>query len=47
MEVHIAEGNLACAIKQYQHYRQLMERELGVAPSPRMEQLARSLVTTR
>jgi DNA-binding SARP family transcriptional activator len=43
IEVHIAEGNLAYAIKHYQRYRELMQRELGVMPSQSMDRLVRSL----
>jgi DNA-binding SARP family transcriptional activator len=43
IEVHIAEGNSACAIKHYQRYRGLLQRELGVLPSQRMDRLVRSL----
>lgn len=43
IEVHIAEGNSACAIKHYQRYRGLLQRELGVSPSQRMDQLVRTL----
>lgn len=43
IEVHIAEGNSACAIKHYQRYRGLLQRELGVSPSQRMDRLVRSL----
>jgi len=44
IEVHIAEGNAASALKHYQHYRRLLQRELGVAPSQRMDQLVRPLI---
>lgn len=44
IEVHISEGNAACAIKHYQRYRALLQRELGVAPSSRMAQLVSSLM---
>lgn len=43
IEVHIAEGNSACAIKHYQRYRGLLQRELGVSPSQRMDRLVRTL----
>lgn len=44
IEVHMAEGNVASALKHYQRYRALLHRELGVAPSPRMAELARALM---
>jgi DNA-binding SARP family transcriptional activator len=43
IEVHIAEGNSACAIKHYQRYRGILQRELGVSPSQRMDRLVRAL----
>lgn len=45
IEVHIAEGNAGSALKHYQRYRGLLQRELGVAPSPRMDQLVRHLMS--
>ena len=39
IEVHLAESNTASAVKHYQHYRELLQRELGVVPSPRLDQL--------
>jgi DNA-binding SARP family transcriptional activator len=33
IEIYLAEGNGACALKHYQYYRGLLRRELGVAPS--------------
>lgn len=39
LKVHIAEGNSACAMKHYHHYRGLLERELGVKPSRQMVEL--------
>lgn len=44
VQIHTAEGNIASAIKHYHSYRSLLQRELGVNPSPRMTQLARSLM---
>lgn len=43
MEAHIAEGNTACAVQRYQRYRDLLQRELGVPPSPQMTHLLGSL----
>ncbi|MGW1957580.1 AfsR/SARP family transcriptional regulator [Streptomyces sp. NPDC001920] len=43
MEVHLAEGNIASAIKRYQQYRTLLLRELRVAPSRQMTQLIRDV----
>jgi DNA-binding SARP family transcriptional activator len=39
MEIYIAEGNGGCALKHYQHYRRLLQQELGATPSRRMHQL--------
>jgi len=33
IEVHLTEGNTASALKHYQDYRDLLQRELGVLPS--------------
>ena len=44
IEVHLAEGNAASALRHYQRYRALLQRELGVAPSARMAELARTIV---
>lgn len=44
MEVHIAEGNVASAFKCYQEYKAFLDRELSVAPSRRMTQLAEDLM---
>lgn len=46
IEVHIAEGNVASALRHYQRYRALLQRELGVAPSARMAHLVRPLMPT-
>ncbi|MFJ8034709.1 BTAD domain-containing putative transcriptional regulator [Streptomyces sp. NPDC096032] len=46
VEVHLAEGNVACAVKRYQEYRRLLQVELKVAPSPRMTRLVRDLTRT-
>ncbi|MGH3548598.1 MAG: AfsR/SARP family transcriptional regulator [Pseudonocardiaceae bacterium] len=45
IEVHLAEGNTASAVKHYQHYRQLLQHELGVVPSAQMNQLVNPLIT--
>lgn len=42
--IHLAEGNTASALKHYQHYRALLQRELGVVPSVRMDQLVHPLI---
>ncbi|MGW4146464.1 AfsR/SARP family transcriptional regulator [Streptomyces sp. DSM 41931] len=44
MEVHIAEGNVASALKCYQEYRKLLAAELHIHPSPRMRRLVQDLI---
>jgi DNA-binding SARP family transcriptional activator len=44
MSVYLAEGNVSDAIHQYDEFRSLLQRELGLDPSPR---LARLLPTQR
>jgi DNA-binding SARP family transcriptional activator len=46
IEVHLAEGNFSSAVSYYQRYRRVLQRELGVAPSPSMSQLVRGLQPT-
>jgi DNA-binding SARP family transcriptional activator len=45
--VHLAEGNRGEAVRQYQVYCRLLREELGLAPSPQVEQLLHGLVRTR
>lgn len=45
IELHLAEGNSASALRHYQRYRGLLERELGIGPSGQMDQLVRPLMT--
>jgi len=44
VEVHLAEGNLAEALRQYHHYRRLLGTELGIAPSPVIRDLVAPLL---
>ncbi|MFJ9413122.1 bacterial transcriptional activator domain-containing protein [Streptomyces sp. NPDC101227] len=46
VEIHIAEGNLACALKRYRTYRELLRQELEVAPSQQMTRLVEELIAT-
>ena len=39
MRVHMAEGNVSDAIREFTHYRDLLERELGLEPTPRLQAL--------
>jgi DNA-binding SARP family transcriptional activator len=41
IHVHLAEGNHSEALRQYHTYRDLLDTELGIAPSPRLEALLR------
>jgi DNA-binding SARP family transcriptional activator len=45
VEVDIAEGNVGCALKHYQRYRGLIQRELGVTPSRQMTRLVQHLAS--
>lgn len=45
IETHIAEGNVASALKRYQEYRRYLYRELKAAPSAQMTELVRDLTT--
>jgi DNA-binding SARP family transcriptional activator len=40
IKVHLAEGNQAEALRRYEAYRSLLSRQLGLAPSSRMRELA-------
>lgn len=44
IEVHLAEDNHAEALRQYDHYRRLLARDLGLAPSPTMRGLVGPLL---
>lgn len=44
IEVHLAEGNAASALRHYHKYRTQLHRELGVAPSARLARLASTLL---
>ncbi|GAB3344853.1 AfsR/SARP family transcriptional regulator [Modestobacter lapidis] len=41
VRVHLAEGNTAEALRAYEAFRELLADELGIAPSPLMEELIR------
>jgi DNA-binding SARP family transcriptional activator len=43
--IHIAEGNPACAVKHFQRYRGLVQRELGVSPSVQMTRMIHQLAS--
>jgi DNA-binding SARP family transcriptional activator len=44
VQAHIAEGNWGEAVRDYVRYRDLLRRELGVAPSPLMSHLVDRLM---
>ena len=44
LQAHIAEGNMGEALRDYGRYRDLLRRELGVAPSPLIERLVGRLM---
>jgi DNA-binding SARP family transcriptional activator len=46
VRVHLAEGNIVEAVRAYSAFRELLAHELGVAPTPQMEELV-SHVHTR
>jgi DNA-binding SARP family transcriptional activator len=44
IEVHLAEGNAAEALRQYQLYRRALREELGLAPSGQIRRLVAPLL---
>lgn len=47
IRIHIAEGNYSEAVQTYRAYWTLLDRELGVAPSPAIRSLIRDLFNPR
>jgi DNA-binding SARP family transcriptional activator len=47
VRLHLAEGNVGEAIRQYSLYASLLRDELGLEPSPTMQSLMRSLPVVR
>jgi SARP family transcriptional regulator, regulator of embCAB operon len=45
IQVHLAHGNQSEAVREFARYRELLATELGLAPTPRLHQLIRSLQT--
>jgi DNA-binding SARP family transcriptional activator len=39
IRVHMAEGNVSDAIREFARYRELLKRELGLDPTPRLQAL--------
>ncbi|SES33000.1 AfsR/SARP family transcriptional regulator [Lentzea albida] len=44
VELHLADGNPAQAVRQFQRYRRLLRTELGLEPSPHIHDLIRPLL---
>ncbi|WP_086663427.1 bacterial transcriptional activator domain-containing protein [Lentzea kentuckyensis] len=44
VEPHLADGNPAQAVRQYQSYRELLRAQLGLEPSPHIHDLMRPLL---
>ncbi|SES23081.1 DNA-binding transcriptional activator of the SARP family [Lentzea xinjiangensis] len=44
VELHLADGNPAQAVRQYQTYRTQLRAELGMEPSPHIHELVRTLL---
>ncbi|MFC0107644.1 AfsR/SARP family transcriptional regulator [Kibdelosporangium aridum] len=44
VELHIADGNPAAAVRQYASYRTRLRDELGLSPSPQIHDLVKSLL---
>jgi DNA-binding SARP family transcriptional activator len=47
IQIHLAEGNNADAIRAYESYRALVDDELGIPPSSLMDDLVAPLTTSR
>jgi DNA-binding SARP family transcriptional activator len=45
VRVHLAEGNAGEAVRQYRLFRRLLDEQLGLVPSGRMEELMRDIAT--
>jgi SARP family transcriptional regulator, regulator of embCAB operon len=39
IRVHLAEGNVSDALREFARYRELLQRELGIEPTPRLRAL--------
>jgi DNA-binding SARP family transcriptional activator len=44
IKVHLAEGNYGEAMRQYRLYREQLNSELGLDPSPQIQTLVRCLM---
>jgi len=43
IQVHLAEGNQAEAVRKFARYRTLLHAELGLEPTPRLRELVQDL----
>jgi DNA-binding SARP family transcriptional activator len=43
VKAHLADGNAGEALRQYRLYRELVRTQLGLEPSPRMDELVGAL----
>lgn len=46
IELHLADGNPAAALRQYTSYRSLLHTELGLSPSPEIRRLVQPVFST-
>jgi DNA-binding SARP family transcriptional activator len=46
IELHLADGNPAAALRQYTAYRSLLHAELGVNPSPEIRRLVQPVLNS-
>lgn len=47
IELHLADGNPAAALRQFTSYRSLLHTELGLSPSPEIRRLVQSVFAVR
>jgi len=47
IELHLADGNPAAAVRQYTSYQSLLHTELGLSPSPEIRRLVKPVFSTR
>ena len=46
VQIHMSEGNISEALRAYERYRSLIANDLGISPSPIMQQLVEPLWST-
>jgi DNA-binding SARP family transcriptional activator len=47
IRAHLLAGNRSAAVREYRTYSDRLERELGIAPSPRLDELVRPLLPSQ